>query len=60
MSGNAICCRWSRMAETPFETMFIPMASPVAQTKRAYAYRPATVTCAETSRPKRVVVANWA
>mmetsp|Transcript_3662 Transcript_3662/g.10255 ORF Transcript_3662/g.10255 Transcript_3662/m.10255 type:complete len:207 (-) Transcript_3662:318-938(-) len=57
-SPNEPAERKSRTAETPFETMFIPIASPVAHTKRAYAYRPATVTRHEVSRPKRVVVAN--
>mmetsp|Transcript_59577 Transcript_59577/g.98807 ORF Transcript_59577/g.98807 Transcript_59577/m.98807 type:complete len:213 (-) Transcript_59577:300-938(-) len=58
MSSNSLACRESSTALTPFDTIFIPIASPVLQQKRAYAYFPATVTRTVSSLAKRDVVAK--
>ena len=60
MSPNSDACSASRTAVTPLDTMFIPIASPVVHAKRAYAYRPATVTRADDSRAKRDVASKAA
>lgn len=43
---------------TPFETMFMPIASPVKHLNRTCAYRPASPTLTASSRPKREVDVN--
>ena len=58
ISPNSPTWSSSNTLFTPFETIFIPIASPVRQTKRAYACLPATATRTERSFPKRVVLAN--
>lgn len=53
MSGKS-SCRYSSTFWTPFDTMFIPMASPVEQLKRIYILRPAKAHWMYCSRANRL------
>merc|ERR1719491_1556484 len=55
--GNIVRSK-STTASVPFDTIFIPIASPLKQTRRTYAFRPAIIVEADCNFPKPVVDSN--